>query len=223
MSGLESWLIEPLKLTLWTAVWTLFLHSTIGVWLAAFLSGGRSIFKRALELLITLPIVFPPIVIGLFLLVLLGKNGFIGGFLHKIGIEVIFTPLGVLIASFIAGLPLVVKPLLSALDELSNCYLEASYTLGKSRSVTLYRVLLPSCKKVIAASLILGLGRSMGEVGITLMLGGNIIGVSESMSLAIYNNAFGGEIFRAIVLSAILGVISLLLFGIMQKLAYKRG
>lgn len=219
---LPSWILDPLWLTLWVAILTFILHATLGVALAWYLSGRRDYLKALLDVLVSLPLVFPPIALGLVLLWLLGKNGVLGSLLKGVGIEVVFTPLGVLIASFIAGLPLVVKPIQSALDEQDRIYSEASYVLGKGRLETLWRVLLPSISKVIFSSLFLGLGRSLGEVGITLMLGGNIIGETDTMSLAIYNHAFGGEMEKALVLCGVLGFFSLSVFAILRRLAYEK-
>ena len=218
---LEPWLWNPLVLTLQIASWTFLFHALFGIALAWALSGKPHPLKGIVDILITIPIVFPPIALGFLLLLLLGKNGILGAPLKEFGIEIVFAPLGVLIASFLAGLPLVVKPIQSALDEQDRIYSEASYVLGKGKLQTFYRVLLPSISKVIFASLFLGLGRSFGEVGITLMLGGNIIGETDTMSLAIYNHAFSGETEKALVLCAVLGAFSLMVFGILRKMAYR--
>ena len=188
----------------------------------SYLSGKKSLFKSIIDLLVSIPIVFPPIALGFVLLLILGKNGFIGKHFYMHGIEIVFSLYGVIIASFIAGLPLVVKPIQSAIDEQTSLYAEASYTLGKGRFATLIHVVLPNIKKVIITALFLGLGRSLGEVGITLMLGGNIVGKTDTLSLAIYNYAFGGEPQKALILSALLGLLSTLIFIYLKGIAYKK-
>ncbi|MCK9338235.1 MAG: molybdate ABC transporter permease subunit [Arcobacteraceae bacterium] len=215
-----QWLYQPLNLSLQIGVLTVLLHIVFGIGIAYYLSGRKTFLKSIIDILVTIPIVFPPIAIGFFLLLLLGKNGLIGSFFSNYDIEIIFSFTGILIASFIAGLPLVVKPIQSALDEQSKLYREASYTLGKNELETLLFVIFPNIKKVILASLFLGFGRSLGEVGITLMLGGNIIGKTDTISLAIYNYSFGGEIEKAILLSVLLAVISIAIFLTLKKLAY---
>lgn len=217
---MHEWLVIPSLLSLKVGIATVILHLFLGVALAYYLSGKRTLLKSVMDVIVTIPIVFPPIALGFLLLLLLGKNGALGSVLLEADIDVVFTPLGVLIASFIAGLPLVVKPIQSSIDEQGKLYAEASYTLGKGRLHTLLFVILPNIKKVILASLFLGFGRSLGEVGITLMLGGNIIGKTDTISLAIYNNAFGGEFERAVVLSILLGVVSVVLFLVLRRLAY---
>jgi molybdate transport system permease protein len=215
-----QWLYQPLNLSLQIGILTVALHIVFGIGIAYYLSGKKTFLKSIIDIIVTIPIVFPPIAIGFFLLLLLGKNGLIGSFFSNYDIEIIFSFTGILIASFIAGLPLVVKPIQSALDEQSKLYREASYTLGKNELETLLFVIFPNIKKVILASLFLGFGRSLGEVGITLMLGGNIIGKTDTISLAIYNYSFGGEIEKAILLSMILGILSICIFLGLKKLAY---
>ena len=199
---------------------TIMSHLVCGIMLAYYLSGKRTFFKSIVDIFVTIPIVFPPIALGFVLLLLLGKNGLIGSILHNVGVEIVFTTTGVFIASFIAGLPLVVKPIQSAIEEQSKLFAEASYTLGKNTLQTLLYVILPNIKKVILASLFLGFGRSLGEVGITLMLGGDIIGKTDTISLAIYNYAFSGEFDKAIILCIILSIVSLTLFFGLKRLAY---
>ncbi len=102
-----------------------------------------------------------------------------------------------------------VKPIQAAVQSTAVSLIEASYTLGKSESQTFLFVVVPTIRKSIAGGLSLAFGRSLGEVGLTLMLGGNIVGKTNTMSLEIYNSVFTGEFERASVLAAILGLVSL--------------
>jgi molybdate transport system permease protein len=200
-----------------TAVTTL-LQLVLGVWLGRYLSLKSSPLRSAVDLAITLPLVFPPIALGFLLLLILGKGGPVGYFLSQyLGIRIIFSVWGVILASLIAGLPLIVKPVQSAIQETAYSLMEASYTLGKSEWQTFFHVVLPSIKKSIISGLSLAFGRSLGEVGLTLMLGGNIVGKTNTLSLEIYNAAFSGEFDRAIVLSTVLGVISAVVFIAFKK------
>jgi molybdate transport system permease protein len=200
-----------------TAVTTL-LQLVLGVWLGRYLSRKSSPLRSAVDLAITLPLVFPPIALGFLLLLILGKGGPVGYFLSQyLDIRIIFTVWGVILASLIAGLPLIVKPVQSAIQETAFSLMEASYTLGKSEWQTFFHVVLPSIKKSIISGLSLAFGRSLGEVGLTLMLGGNIVGKTNTLSLEIYNAAFSGEFDRAIALSMVLGVISAVVFIAFKK------
>ena len=199
-----------------TAVTTL-MQLVFGVLLGRYLSQKPSPLRSAVDLAITLPLVFPPIALGFLLLLILGKGGTVGIFLNQFGIRIIFTVWGVMIASFIAGLPLIVKPVQSAIQETALDLMEASYTLGKSEWQTFFHVVLPSIKKTIISGLSLAFGRSLGEVGMTLMLGGNIVGKTNTLSLEIYNAVFSGEFDRAMALAAVLGLISVGVFISFKK------
>jgi len=113
---------------------------------------------------------------------------------------------------------LVLKPIQSAIEGGARDLIEASYTLGKGRLETLILVVIPAVRRSIVAGLTLGVGRSFGEVGITLMLGGNIIGAAETVSLAIYNRVLDGDFDCAMRLSILLGVMSMTLFVLLRKL-----
>jgi len=199
-----------------TAVTTL-LQLILGVLLGRYLSQKPSPLRSAVDLAVTLPLVFPPIAIGFLLLLILGKGGPVGIFLNQFGIRIIFTVWGVIIAAFIAGLPLIVKPVQAAIQGTALSLMEASYILGKSEWQTFFHVVLPSIRKTIISGLSLAFGRSLGEVGMTLMLGGNIVGKTNTLSLEIYNAVFSGEFDRAMVLAAVLGLISAGVFILFKK------
>ena len=149
---------------------------------------------------------------------LLGKKSFIGSFFAKFDISFIFTFEGLVIAGFVSGLPLMVKPLQSAIESFPKSIKEATYLSGKGSFFTLIFVILPVIKKSLFACLIIASARAMGEVGITLMLGGNIIGKTDTISLAIYNAVFDGEHNLAMLLSGILVIVSLSFFIILNFL-----
>ncbi len=210
---------DPVMLSLNTAAITLPLHLVAGVLSGYFLSGKKNVFGIIADAIITLPLVFPPIATGFLLLLLLGRNGWIGASLLALGTEIIFSRNGVFIASFIAGLPLVVKSVQAAIAAMSPSLSEAAWTLGKSRFETYLFVVLPAIRHSVFTGLILSLGRSFGEVGITLMLGGNIVGKTETVSLAIYNAVFEGNFEKAAVFSILLGVISFAMFFGLKKIS----
>ncbi|NLC28468.1 MAG: molybdate ABC transporter permease subunit [Campylobacteraceae bacterium] len=187
-----------------------------GVPLAYALARREWRLRWVVDVLVTLPLIFPPIAIGFFLLLLLGRNGWIGSYLAKIDISIIFEFSGLVIAGTIAGLPLIVKPLQAAIETFPSSIIEASYISGHGRFVTFFRVILPGVKHALFAALLISTARALGEVGITLMLGGNIIGKTDTISLAIYNAVFDGDHDLALILSLILVIISLLFFAILN-------
>ena len=150
--------------------------------------------KALLDALVTLPLVFPPIVIGYALLLLLGREGWLMAWLppdwrpHWV-----FSETGLVIAAVVAGLPLMVKPAQAAFAEVDDALREAALSLGARPWRVILRIDLPLARLGILAGLVLAAGRATGEVGISLMLGGNIAGRTETLSLAVYNHVLGSE------------------------------
>ena len=211
-------LAYPAALTVKIASATLLAHFVLGTGLGWALAQPRWPGRTLLDIAITLPLVFPPVALGFFLLLLLGRRSPIGGWLDDtFGLSFVFSVEGVFLASVVAGLPLVVKPIEAAIAAVSRGLGEASRTLGRGEWDTFIHVVLPNVRGAIAAGLVLGLARSVGEVGITLMLGGNIIGKTNTMSLEIYNSVFNAEYPRAVVLSSLLGAASLLVFLVLRR------
>lgn len=203
---------HPLILSLKTVGTSALFLILIGIPLSYLLSRENLKFKWFLETLVTLPLVFPPIAIGFILLLLLGRNGFIGSYLGVWDIRFIFEFKGLVLAGFIAGLPLMVKPLQSAIELFPKAIIDAAYISGKSPFLTLLLIVLPCIKKSLIAALLISSARALGEVGITLMLGGNIIGKTDTISLAIYNAVFDGNYSLAMILCGILIIISFIVF-----------
>lgn len=212
---------EPFFLSAKILAICLILFLVFGTMIASFLAYSNSRFKFIVESLVTLPLIFPPVAIGFFLLMWLGKNGFIGSLFAEFNIYFIFEFHSLVIAGFIAGLPLYVKPVQASLEQFPKNIIEASMLSGKSHLKTMIFIVLPSIKKGILSALIIALGRALGEVGISLIIGGNIIGKTDTLSLAIYNAVYDGEFELAMRLSIILVLISLALFIVLHLLNRK--
>jgi len=211
---------QTLWLTLKIAIATLGLHFCGGLGLGYALARKGWRGRTLVDVAVTLPLVFPPMATGFLLLMLLGRRGLVGAPLAQwFGIEIVFTFWGLLIAAFISGLPLVVKPIQAGFEGTATRLAEAARTLGKSEWQIFLHVLLPNIRGALAAGLILGVGRALGEVGITLMLGGNIAGRTVTASLDIYNAVVNADFERAALLSIILGAITVLLFGVLRYVA----
>jgi molybdate transport system permease protein len=215
-------LLHPLLLSLKTVAICAFLFLSVGIPAAYYLSKENLRYKWLFESIVTLPLVFPPIAVGFFLLMLLGRDGLLGGLLQVIDVTVIFEFPALVIAGFIAGLPLMVKPLQSAIEHFPKPIVEASFISGKSEIRTLFSVILPTIKKSLVAALLIASARALGEVGITLMLGGNIIGHTDTISLALYNAVIDGEYRLAWELSAVLTLIALVVFFLLHRLQKNR-
>ncbi len=207
---LDSETINPFVISARVLAVSGFLQLVLSVPLACWLARSEGLASSIVDTIVTLPLVFPPVAMGFGLLLFFGRQGPLGSLL---GESVIFNFPGLVIAAYIAGLPLAVKPVQAALRSAEATRLaEIAAVLGKSEIVIYLRVLLPFAKRSIIAALLLALGRSLGEVGMTLMLGGNVIGRTNTLSLEIYNAVFNGEFERASMLSLAIGLISIVMF-----------
>jgi molybdate transport system permease protein len=145
--------------------------------------------KVLFEVMITLPLTLPPVVIGYFLLLLLGKRGWLGPLLESIGIRLIFTWKAAVIASAVVGFPLLVRSIRIGMESIDPHLIQASKTLGAPWYDTLFTVILPLSFRGIVAGSSLMFARSLGEFGATIIVAGNIPGVTQTIPLAIYEYA----------------------------------
>ncbi|MBE3609697.1 molybdate ABC transporter permease subunit [Campylobacter californiensis] len=214
-----NWLIHPLILSTKTLGTSFLLFILIGTPIAYLLAFYNGKFKAFFETIVMFPLIFPPIATGFLLLYLLGRNGIIG---KALNLEIAFSFNALILASFLAGLPLFVKPVAAALENFPKTLIEAAQSLGKNRAQIALFVMFPNIFKSVLAALILALARGLGEVGITLMLGGNIVGKTDTVSLAIFNAVYDGENEQALILSLILVILSIIMFGIINFLNSRR-
>ena len=204
----------PIILSLKVGILCVILYLFFGLLIANYLSKNKNLFATILDIFVTIPLVFPPIALGYFLLILFGKEGYLGF------LDILFSFESIVLASFIAGLPLVIKPIESVLNKKIRILESVAYTLGRSKKDVFFFVTLPCIAKTLISAMFLGFARSIGEVGITLLIGGNIIGKTETISLAIYNAALGAEYEKAGVYASILGIFAIVIFlslRILQK------
>lgn len=174
----------PILLTLQLAVLTTVILFFIAIPIAWWLSQKPSVFKTIMEVLVSMPLVLPPSVIGFYLLMAFQPEAFLAKYMH---IRLAFTFEGLLIGSLLYSLPFMVHPLQSGLASLPESLKEASYSLGKSRWETLIKVLLPNIKPSLLTGIILTFAHTVGEFGIVLMVGGNIPGKTRTAAIAIYD------------------------------------
>ena len=190
----------------------------VGTGMAYLLARKNFKGKEILDILLTLPLVLPPTVIGYYLIILMGRNGLIGSILyHWTGWSIVFTWYAAVLASFVVSLPLMIKTTRAAIESVDKSLINASYTLGHSELTTAIKVILPLSKKGIIAGTVLAFARAMGEFGATLMVAGNIPGKTNTMPLAIYTSASSGEWANANLLVVFFTLISGLFIYIANK------
>jgi molybdate transport system permease protein len=211
--------VSALALSIRVAVAATLLNALIGIPLA-YLLARRAFRGRALvDLLVTLPLVLPPTVTGYYLIVLLGRRGWLGGPVYALtGWSVAFTWYAAVIAATVMALPLLVRTARAAIESVDHELEKAAYTLGRSEWRTALEVTLPLARNGIIAGLVLAFARALGEFGATLMLAGNIPGKTTTVPLAIYTAVQTGEMNEAALLVLALTVLSCLVLVLAGRL-----
>jgi len=201
--------LSALFLSVRVAAVATFLNALIGIPLAWVLARRRFWGRSFLDLAVTLPLVLPPTVTGYYLIVVLGRRGWLGAPLHALtGWTVAFTWYAAVIAATVMALPLLVRTARAAIEAVDRDLEKAAYTLGRSEWRTALEVTLPLARNGILAGLVLAFARALGEFGATLMLAGNIPGRTATVPLAIYTAVQTGETEEAALLVAALTALS---------------
>ena len=181
--------LQAVWLTAKLATITTVLLLLVGTPLAWWLAGARSRTKSIVGALVALPLVLPPVVIGFYLLMLMGPNGPVGQLTQSMGLGLLpFTFSALVIGSVFYSLPFVVQPLQNAFEAIGLKPLEAAATLRASPLDTFFSVVLPLAKPAYITAAVMGFAHTVGEFGIVLMIGGNIPGATRVMSVQIYDH-----------------------------------
>jgi molybdate transport system permease protein len=202
-------LLGALGLSIRVACLATLLNAALGIPLAYLLARKAFPGRTLVDLLVTLPLVLPPTVTGYYLIVLLGRRGWLGAPLYALtGWSVAFTWYAAVIAATIMAFPLLVRTARAAIESVDRDLVRAAFTLGRSEWRTALEVTLPLARNGILAGLVLAFARALGEFGATLMLAGNIPGRTTTVPLAIYTAVQTGESGEALALVAVLTAVS---------------
>jgi molybdate transport system permease protein len=171
------------------AFWTTTVLFAVGMPLAYWLATTRWRGKFLVESVVALPLVLPPTVLGFYILAATGPNSVIGkGYEALTGGRLPFTFAGILVGSVLFNLPFAVRPFAAAFGAVDRRLVEASWCLGVSRLGTFARVVLPLAWSGVLAGLVLTFAHTVGEFGVVLMVGGNLPGVTRTLSVAVYDD-----------------------------------
>jgi len=180
----------------WQAIWlsvrlsvcTTAILLAIGTPLAYWLAFSRPRWKFLVEAVVALPLIMPPTVLGFYVLLAIGPRSPVGALYAKLtGGMLPFSFQGLLVASVLYSFPFMVQPVASAFGAVDRKLIEASWCLGVSRPATFRRVVVPLARSGIATGVVLSFAHTMGEFGVVLMVGGNIAGVTRTVSISIYD------------------------------------
>jgi molybdate transport system permease protein len=199
----------------------------LGTPLAWWLTHTRSRFKAVFEAIIALPLVLPPTVLGFYLLIALGPDGPIGGLMTALGGQPLaFTFAGLVIGSVFYSLPFVVQPLQTAFTAVGRRSLEVAATLRASPIDRFFTVAAPLARPGFLTASVLGFAHTIGEFGVVLMIGGNIPGETQVLSIAIYDHVealdYANAHWLAGGLLALSFVLLLAVYGLNRRIAVWR-
>ncbi len=205
--------LQAMELSLRVAVTATLISLPFGFAVAYILAFVRIPGKALIDALVNLPLVLPPVVVGYLLLLALGRRSPLGAFLQEMGIQIIFTWKAAVIASMVVGFPLLVRAIRIGMEEIDLRFIQASRTLGARWWDTLFTVILPLSTRGIIAGATLMFARSLGEFGATIIIAGNIPGVTQTIPLAIYDytSTPGGD-RMALTLCAVSIILALAVF-----------
>ena len=212
--------LSALLLTLKLAAIVTILLLVIGIPLAWWLCRSRSWLRQPIAALITLPLILPPTVLGFYLLLAMGPEGPLGALTELLGMQSLaFSFSGLVVGSLFYSLPFVVQPLQNAMESVGQRPLDVAATLGAGPLGRFFTVLLPLCRPGMITATVLGFAHTLGEFGVVLMIGGNIPGATQVLSVQLYEHVEALDYGSAHRLAAIMLLLS---FGMMLVLQYLR-
>ena len=209
MAQLQSAAIfSAIAISIETSVLVVLLALCLGIPVAYLLAMKTFRGKHVLETLVMLPISMPPLVAGLALLVLLGGDSPLGRFLSRHGADVLFSKTGIVLAQLFVSMPFLIKAAKEAFASIDKKLVSASMVLGASQIHTFRKILLPLAGKGICAGMVMTWARALGEFGATSMVAGCVPFKTETMTVAIYQNAMSGELAASMAVALLLAVFS---------------
>ncbi|HEX7767501.1 MAG TPA: molybdate ABC transporter permease subunit [Nitrospira sp.] len=214
----------------WIAIWVTFKLASltagallvIGLPIAYWLAYSTWRWKFIVESIVALPLVLPPTVLGFYILVAIGPHSPIGRFYTElVGHPLPFTFEGLLLASILYSLPFAVQPFATAFEQVDRKLIEASWTLGLSKVRTFFKLILPLSTAGLITGAVLSFAHTLGEFGVVLMVGGNIEGVTRTVSIDIYDEVqalnYSGAAKTAAFLLVISYLVLLLVYAMNRK------
>ncbi|CCI04457.1 molybdate ABC transporter permease subunit [Microcystis aeruginosa] len=214
---------SPLWISLKTATIALIIIFFLGIAAAYWMLDYRGRWKSLIEVVFVAPLILPPTVLGFILLILFGKNGFLGQLLDLFNFRIVFTWYAAVITATVVAFPLMYKTTLGAFEQVDANLLQVARTLGATERKIFWRLLLPLSFPGVLAGLTLAFARALGEFGATLMLAGNIPGQTQTIPMAIFFAVEAGAMTEAwiwvfiIILISLSGIIAVNLWQSQRK------
>ena len=207
---------SPLWISIKTSLVATIITFFLGIIISYLVSNFKGKSKGLIDGLLTLPLILPPTVVGFFLLLIFGKNGPVGKILELFNTSIIFSWSATILAAVVVSFPMMYRTTRSAFEQIDTNILSAARTLGLNEFKIFHKIAIPLAMPGIIGGLILSFARAMGEFGATLMIAGNIPGKTQTMPLAIFFAAEGGDMEKAMLWVSIIVLLSLALIVILN-------
>ncbi|WP_346967741.1 molybdate ABC transporter permease subunit [Clostridium disporicum] len=221
---------SPLWISLKTAFLATIITSIIGIFISYKMANYKGRGRGLIDGVFTLPLILPPTVIGFFLLLICGKNGFVGKIFMSFNKNIIFSWSATVIAATVVAFPRMYRTCRSAFEQIDKNMISAARTLGLSETKIFFKIAIPLAWPGIIGGLVLSFARALGEFGATLMIAGNIPGKTQTMPVAIFFAVEGGDMNKAMLWVLIIVAISFIMIFLLnywcdtqQKLIGNRG
>ena len=221
---------SPLWISLKTAFLATIITSIIGIFISYKMANYKGRGRGLIDGIFTLPLILPPTVIGFFLLLLCGKNGFVGKIFMNFNKNIIFSWSATVIAATVVAFPMMYRTCRSAFEQIDKNMISAARTLGLSETKIFFKIAMPLAWPGIIGGLVLSFARALGEFGATLMIAGNIPGKTQTMPVAIFFAVEGGDMNKAMLWVLIIVAISFIMIFLLnywcdtqQKIIGNRG
>ena len=205
--------IHAFQITLVVALWAVALNTVFGVGAAILVVRHDFPGKRLLNAIIDLPLAVSPVVVGLALILVYGRNAAVGGWLERAGVQIIFAPAGMVLATVFVSLPLVVRAVAPVLEEMGTEQEQAARTLGAGGWVTFRRITIPGIRAALGYGVVLCLARALGEYGAVAVVSGRIVDRTQTLTLYVeehFQNFDETGAFAAATALALIAVVTLL-------------
>lgn len=212
--------IDPVWISLKTTFVSTIIVFFAGIFLAYVLFSYKGKWKTFFDVIISLPLVLPPTVLGYLLLIVFGRNSIVYDFLKMFNVSLIFSWPATVLTACIVSLPLMYHSAKSGFENINPEMIQASRTLGKNEWQTFIKVMLPLSKPALIAGVLLSFSRALGEFGATLMFAGNIPGKTQTLSIAIYFAVASGnfqQAFSWVIIMLSMSLLSIIMLNIWRK------
>ena len=207
---------SPLWISLKTAFLATIITSIIGIFISYKMANYKGRGRGFIDGIFTLPLILPPTVIGFFLLLICGKNGFVGKIFLSFNKNIIFSWSATVIAATVVAFPMMYRTCRSAFEQIDKNMISAAGTLGLSETKIFFKIAIPLAWPGIIGGLVLSFARALGEFGATLMIAGNIPGRTQTMPVAIFFAVESGDMNKAMLWVLIIVAISFIMIFLLN-------